>query len=224
MAEASASEAGKEELAQMNPGAEDGDLFLADDMTCGFLVPSDRWQAALYVRLIQVSIGENFYLPYIDLDTALRTIDDCIADDLDQPVPDDLRGDLPAGLRDRWFPRDAVEDYLHHLCAMGILHSDGAGGFETSDDRVEWLEKRQAIWKEGKKRQRTGVDRSPGRAPQRRRPRLNPVRRSRFRRAASCRGKSGTTIGAAPGRGLSRAADRDRSCESGCLSGKCPPP
>jgi len=158
-AQGSESEAGLDELAELNPGPDDGGLFLADRTTCGFRVSSDRWQAALYVRLIRVTIGDGFYLPQFDLDDALSNIVDCIADGLAQAPPDDILADLPDALRGRTFPREAVEDYLHHLCAMGILQGDGAGGFELHDDRVEWLEKRQRIWKRAKKR-REAVDKS----------------------------------------------------------------
>lgn len=146
------SNAGRPELEEIGRDTELSDLLLSAQRTCGFLVPNEQWQAALLVRTVAVTIGEDFYLPQFGLESAVRAINDCIEGLFHNDLPDDVRLALPPELRALCLPRQAIEDYLHHLCATGLLQGDGCGGFEVDDDRAKRLEKQQALWKTRKER------------------------------------------------------------------------
>lgn len=151
----SKSDAGREELAEIRLDTEFSELLWPAQRTCGFLVPNERWQAALLVRMVETPIGEDFYLPQFELGSVVRAIDDCIDGLFHSDLPDDVRLALPVELRSARLPRQAIEDYLHHLCAMGVLQSNGCGGFEVDDDRARGLERQQARWKLRKQRRGT---------------------------------------------------------------------
>lgn len=139
--------AGLAELAAINQDPDNCHLLLPGTSSCGFLVPNARWQAALLVRMIEVRIGEEFYLPHINLDSAVRAIDDCIHALFHAELSDDVKAALPPDLLGLPLPRQAVEDYLYYLCAMGLLQSDGLDGFEVHHDRAEALARQQARWR-----------------------------------------------------------------------------
>lgn len=145
-ADKSKNDSGREELAQITPDSEFFELLWPDQRTCGFLVPNEQWQAALLMRVVDAPIGEDFYLPEFELNSAIRAIDDCIDGLFSSDLPDDVRLALPHELRSAHFPRRAIEDYLYHLCAIDVLQSDDHGGFELNEDRVRSLKRHQARW------------------------------------------------------------------------------
>lgn len=147
------SSAGMEEL-QVVASDPELSLLLAPGMaTMGFCVPNRQWQAALLMRRVHVSIGEDFELRDFDLDSAVRAVSDCIGHPFaDEEVPAAVRRALQStGIADK-LPRQAIEDYLHHLCNHYVLQGDGGGGFEVAEDRAKSLERSQKEWQQRERR------------------------------------------------------------------------
>lgn len=134
-------------------------LLLARRHDCGFLVPAERWQAAILERIVRVPVDENFILPQFGVETALRVIQDCVHPHFYRGLAEGVQSALPEGLRQQTMPRHAVQSFLHHLCDQGILQGDGLGGFEIADDRAEALEAAHEAW-QLRARRRRAIDRA----------------------------------------------------------------
>lgn len=153
------SEAGLAELEGVQRDELYRSLLQPRQQCSGFLVPAERWQAAILDRLVKVPIGERFLLPRFSIETAVRAIADCIHPALRRELAPDVQAALPDYLRRQSMPRDAIGRFLGHLCDQSMLQPDGIGGFEVADDRAAALEAAHAAWLIHSRRRRV-VDRS----------------------------------------------------------------
>ena len=154
-------DAGEAELAGVRRDMLFSAMLLPNQRTAGFLVPNENWQAALLDRVVDVPIGEGFFLPQFGLETVVRALEDCIPLLFRRDLPDDVDLALPPELRERRLPRQAIEDYLYFLCDQGMLQTSGLGSFEVHEDRARTLEARHAQWQK-RRRRRDAIDRSMG--------------------------------------------------------------
>lgn len=171
----SGSNVGVEELRSVKRDMLFSAMLLPNQRTAGFLVSNEHWQAVLLNRLVRVNIGEGFLLPSFGVDAAVRALEDCIPALFRRDLPDDIRHALPAELRDRRLPRQAVEDYIFFLCDQGMLQSGGFGSFEVHEDRARALEAQHEQW-QTRRRRRDAIDRSMEKILQA----IPPAERERF--------------------------------------------
>lgn len=107
--------------------------------TNGFLVPNERWQAALIDRIQKFAAIADYSTHSFDLEDCIQWIRDCIPKALQEDVPSDVRNLLPSEVKSSFLPFQAVNYFLHILCEQEFLEINILGRFTLHENRAREL-------------------------------------------------------------------------------------